>query len=905
MINTENILTRGLCFAKLISSKHFEISYKMDFDAAMSNVFEAPSRTSEADSTSSPENGGSTTDNKLAEYYGVMRSHVFSPDPLLFDEMVRGIHTGSVAPRAGVGMQCPTAVQAEISNSMNARSATYQPNLVNVNLAKLWKRARPEKIAKLMEARFSVLRGYVEMYGPSTEYGKAFVDSSPEHVKRILGNKPMAALHKFLVDHNCADAAIVREVADGVPTEGPVPEAGYFPPELRESRLSREPFVDGSEDPLKGFNRPPHPQQLADVSLFDALWKAVGDEVDKGLAAPIRKDDITRRPDTVFAVKQTSLDAQMNIKEKIRNIYNARHRNHYSKPVERIRLPYGRFVQELARLMRVPCGRELEVLQEMVVQPKSTVTADLARRTGAGKNASFEGVGVPRGSRAKGRQRNRDRKWTLPAFALRDISSAYKQLPVREPLKNCFGLYDRVAKDYQFFQGFVCGFGNLHSVHSWVRFSNMLLWIVNWLHIPALVYIDDFILSAPEDKIHMADEMVGRLFDLLSVAQSEKIFTSQTSGVVKVLGLFYLFKRTEETLALLSPEFHSLPFPLVVVPREKIEKASRQISELRSFLLQEDSWPVSEMTKLAQSVAGMLNFGIISPLHKANCLPLIRSIRDLVYRKDDIEQRKYRLSVAANCKRLLQSIYPTSPLSLVIEPVVMPERHVFTDASLDNQYGAVMGAVVYFPSGSAFGTYWAVAGRNQFKKETIMTYEAGAVLLASWSFAEYLRGARVYIHVDNTADLYAFVKCEAKDRRTHRIVVQVWEELVKMGANPFFLYVPSEKNPADKLTRRPETSVWKVLGAVSARPVWSDDVDADISRGLVENPLSGSRSLSRSSRATSGDLSRFRGQPRNAGCSIPIATRKRRGRTDPRRFGRSRRKTSLCVTTVIKGRPGK
>jgi hypothetical protein len=75
------------------------------------------------------------------------------------------------------------------------------------------------------------------------------------------------------------------------------------------------------------------------------------------------------------------------------------------------------------------------------------------------------------------------------------------------------------------------------------------------------------------------------------------------------------------------------------------------------------------------------------------------------------------------------------------------------------------------------------------------------VALAISTFGDILRGLRINIFIDNAADLFAFLKCNARNAQMGGICnecVLAWREL---GCSTFYNYVASEANCADWPTR--------------------------------------------------------------------------------------------------------
>jgi len=270
--------------------------------------------------------------------------------------------------------------------------------------------------------------------------------------------------------------------------------------------------------------------------------------------------------------------------------------------------------------------------------------------------------------------------------------------------------------------------------------------------------------------------------------------------MLRALGLLYIFEWTAATKAAVHETFQHMALPLVIIPEAKIAKLQDLLGNFTEALRQRPTaTAIRPLQLLSLQVAGLLNFMLVSQSSRTIGLPLARSIRGFGTSNADVFSKEARQAVAANARQTLQLIRHLEPLSLAGGIVTQSLAHMFTDASLDDDE-AFLGAILYFKT-RVYAFSHRVSRSARPKRETIMLYEAWAVLVAFTLWGPLLRGSRVFAHIDNTADLFCFVKAESKERLTHVLIRESWRTIASFSISPFFLYVPSKENPGDDFTR--------------------------------------------------------------------------------------------------------
>ena len=102
----------------------------------------------------------------------------------------------------------------------------------------------------------------------------------------------------------------------------------------------------------------------------------------------------------------------------------------------------------------------------------------------------------------------------------------------------------------------------------------------------------------------------------------------------------------------------------------------------------------------------------------------------------------------------------------------------------------------------------ARASAQQVSTQVPLPAEQAAVLLAIGTFAPYIQGKRVLFFIDSNAALGTIIKGQSRRNDFNLYAGTVWHLLAAYGVTPYFLRVPSERNPADATDiRRPPASV--------------------------------------------------------------------------------------------------
>ena len=659
-------------------------------------------------------------------------------------------------------------------------------NDVNVANVKFWKEHRSfESKLRDVAGKVKVVERLIERYPSGCAEERKLMEGTKPHVRRILQGKPMFAIKKILEHIGHSDTNIIDELCKGAKTSGPVSKSNLKHwPSLEKPKKANSIFSDETKVPEHNLT-PAKPWQ--EEELQSVLWQKVQEEISEGLSMEIPRSSVYKRPDRSFIVIQNTTDAKMRLLKKMRHIYDASFRNRTALVFEKLQLPFAPYVKELFKLVATPLGTEHHILKSFP-QSRRTVFQQISRELRRSKHSS-----VP--VRLNGRKRSRLRNPTLMTLkrffkvgiSTRDVSKAYKQLPVADPNDNCVCVFDPITKSWKFFACLVMGFGNVHSVYQWCRFAEAIAAIARFLRIPLVVYVDDFIIITTTESLKACDDRLGWLLDILKVAQSLKSYSTNEHNPIKVLGLLY--NVIDETCT---------------APPLKCDKAVKDLTDLISEInvfgiqkLQHD-----KVKDLAESIAGQLVFVILCRDDCSSATPLARSVRDLAYKDNVLKlaDKKFANTIKANCNLLIEKVRKLKPESISVNTCMSQKAIVcFTDAALENGVPTMGGFSIGLAEKRAFSTL--VKEENRPRNHNIMLWEALAVLALIVILGNSIANTKVAFFIDNTCDIYQFIKCESKDRRVHAVLQQIWSKLERIKCYAVFFYINTKENPADLLTR--------------------------------------------------------------------------------------------------------
>jgi len=688
------------------------------------------------------------------------------------------------------------------------------------------------KEAYLQKARESLKQLESEMSETTSEEQSDFMKDSPEHVKRVLGQKPTLALFRALKKRGYEDSKIWLEVSEGIPTIGPVVPSGYWKQETKTKNTQREVFQKHpDDDPLLKFRKTP---VIADVEGQIHVLDDVLGHVEKQIADEVSASQVEWEPDRGFPTRQSTVDAEMKPKLKIRTISNAAPRNCFSPTTDKIAIPHMRYVIQSLQMLSCRLGLEMLFLTSVV----SKAVFYLMNRLGVARRTKRDPL-LYKDVQLIEEPVQESTLVVKPAVSLRDVKTAYSQFAAKDPAQNVTAVYSPKEKKYRFFQMHTMVFGNLHSVHAFCRISNSLRFLIQSFLVPCLVYIDDFILFGSEELINDIDMLVGQFFDSIFLKQSPKIFQSITFGGIKVLGMYLIFDSRFLDLGI-AQGIIPTKLPAIAVPPHKIKLAILQLQEITKILATYHVSDKRKLCELAEKTAGLIVFCCSFNLASLLIAPLVRSIRAIIYNTDDLRFKNYRNALMANAKRLCEKLADVRPIPIRVDYVHRPVVHLFSDAALEDNEPPTTGGILFAPDALQNPAFADVCPCRS-PKRGIPIYEVLAVLASVVNMAKSVVRKTVVFHVDSMVALWWLVKCESPDRRIHRIITEIWNCCESLDIKPIFVYVESDENPSDLFTRFwLKMSKKMTLDRYAARiidPIFDDLSYKNALIGHVQNPI--------------------------------------------------------------------
>ena len=137
-----------------------------------------------------------------------------------------------------------------------------------------------------------------------------------------------------------------------------------------------------------------------------------------------------------------------------------------------------------------------------------------------------------------------------------------------------------------------------------------------------------------------------------------------------------------------------------------------------------------------------------------------------------LPKKKHRNMLRANLKRLKKYIGSLKPFYIKSSASNEKQYIAFTDASLDRK-GAWIGGFVVAKENYGFTAKMEKSQRR--KDETIMLYEAMAILGLLRTHGQKMKDAKVFFFVDNTSDIWCLVRGSHPNRATHQVILQIYD----------------------------------------------------------------------------------------------------------------------------------
>jgi len=270
---------------------------------------------------------------------------------------------------------------------------------------------------------------------------------------------------------------------------------------------------------------------------------------------------------------------------------------------------------------------------------------------------------------------------------------------------------------------------------------------------------------------------------------------AESASVITVLGIIYA-----------RFDFGSYQCFGMLTPRDKVKKAVTEIDELKKETL-----ACSITLKQAQKVTGMVDlvlFGHQSRDINARASYMYKWVDDK-YLFANKQRKAARAKLLASCSRILLQLDKWPPRWILYRETEV----VATDAAIESRLPSLGGVRL---SGGKFNERpfaicpkekraWMSKLENivKFEKTSIAAYELVALILMVLQLekAGKLTLEKVVAFNDNRNVIFWVMKRSANNSVSSALLVYLFSVLRRNGASIYPVYVRSELNPADHLTR--------------------------------------------------------------------------------------------------------
>ena len=353
-----------------------------------------------------------------------------------------------------------------------------------------------------------------------------------------------------------------------------------------------------------------------------------------------------------------------------------------------------------------------------------------------------------------------------------DLEGFYLQFAVDRPEQNVQAIADERGErsgpdSYSFFESVATQFGSLSSVYEDCAVSEAVQHTVLVLFAIVIIsYIDDLTILARRRALCSCMNLVELHLQLIGLAQSHKKTCSHdTQRLIVLLGCAYE----------VSPDHKALT---VSTPLAKIAEMRAKFVALKQLVVSR-----RVVLKSVNSAVGLFrHVSVFSPAVRG-CAALLDAWTNEAFFWVNIKKKagRARLSLTIDLlARQLDSIVPVA----IREP--LPEKHLYTDASLEEEQAGV-GHEGVVDSGMHIGA--ALVERDKCVVFSVMIPRSA---LPDWLkdhvtigileiianhcgnivFDEALRGSSEISHVDNMADVFSIVKGSSRSPAEHAIVFE-------------------------------------------------------------------------------------------------------------------------------------
>ena len=648
-----------------------------------------------------------------------------------------------------------------------------------------------------------------------------------EHAFKVLhsggATRNVALIQRAIEELNYCDKNLAYDILAGFQTLGVYRETSVWPEDEKFSGPVEQEITDFFVE-IEKSKKDIEPSWMPN-EIITSVFEQLEEDVKLGRVRKVAAEDIKAPAHLAFGVPQ---------KGKIRQIVDERFKNLFNAMPEKMKLRGLRSISEVISMFCADLGKEGDAIavpsSQSVKDLHKRIEGEIERKKGDKvkeskvKKAQVMKVCKKLVNEVKNLLQNKNKRMEgtgfLPSMSTKDWKKFYHQLAVDSASNNVIKAWNPKHKRFEFYESFVLNMGNRHSVPSACRVSEFFMFIMEWLCIVAIIYIDDTTLFSEPSEIEKVTQIFTEVSTQVGVVLSDKPASNRISGIddkLDILGLDFVFLPKEKPVEI-----------RIEIPDEKIVKTQLQIT-----VMIEEIENKCLTLKTVQKTVGACNYIACSRSDRAGAQllrPLYPLLNEFLLGKL-VKNRNVRRSVLSSLRALAVIFRFNAPIIKSKQRVNKKVAFLLTDASKgEGEDGRPeLGAVLFTADGDVFYTSSFSVGNFD-----INFYEAQAVEMAVATFRDLIKDMNLHILVDNTNVCYGLIKASHNNPHVASVMTNVIVELRKLEATFFVDYIRTSANLADWLTRKELRVIFESLkGAQRRNPLFLESNFAWLNKEAV------------------------------------------------------------------------
>lgn len=557
------------------------------------------------------------------------------------------------------------------------------------------------------------------------------------------------------------DEGLVTGLVRGFPTTGEVPDSGLFrpvPAEPEEEFWARHDELMDPEECLRWA------EQL-EASL-DAAGRAA-----RGAPWSRRWQVLMMLDEATAAEVKDGLCGPAFGWEELRAAYRAGDAGLVSRIMARLGVPKGDGGTR-------PIENALESLTNLCVRMHETamlIRADMAAQLAA---EAWEWCREQRG-----------RRCPELGVGFADLLSAYRLIPTSQPQNSLFAYFSPAAGRVVFHELRGHNFGLVASVTNFARVPHFHCAVLQqWFAVPVDHYVDDYYIVDLLSARQTAHEALSCVHELTG-SRLAPLKAKPVAPVTEGLGVRIDVSKAHLGRVVVSP----LPRRL-----EKILGSLAEAEEANRLLPEHAQQVAGQLGFVFQSVACRAGRGATQPLFYRAAMHPLRGLSRCAFGPELRAMREFLVGL------LDPAVLPGREIDVAGVPECGDHVVIYSDATGLGGLGAVLldlrKGVRLFSSGQCPGWMWEELRGDD--KMIVNQLEGVAVIAADLTFADYIRGRRVWHFVDNGSTISAVVNGYSGKPEMAHISNVCCILAIALALDKWYEHVAGPANVADLPSRR-------------------------------------------------------------------------------------------------------